>query len=73
MQTRFAIATTGQGLYEFTGEVRRFVAGAGIDRAPTLRRPGHDFDFAGVGIVDETAVRPHRLVIGDDQRHVAPG
>ena len=30
MQTRFSISTSGQGLYEFTDEVRNFVSNSGI-------------------------------------------
>src|SRR5262245_35120363 len=32
----------------------RLVAGVGVDRAATLRRPAHDLDLAVVRIVDET-------------------
>ena len=31
MQTTFVIETNGPGLYEFTGEVLRFVGGTGIE------------------------------------------
>ena len=31
MHTTFTLKTTGQGLYEFTGEVEQFIAGAGIE------------------------------------------
>ena len=31
-QTRFTLQTDGPGLYEFTGEVQRWVRGAGIER-----------------------------------------
>ena len=30
-QTRFVLATQGPGLYEFTGEVVRWVAGSGVE------------------------------------------
>jgi len=33
MQTRFEIATRGQGLYEFTRDVSRWVRSAGVDEA----------------------------------------
>lgn len=33
MNTRFAIETRGQGLYEFTREVTRWAEGAGVDEA----------------------------------------
>ncbi|CUJ91872.1 secondary thiamine-phosphate synthase enzyme [Shimia thalassica] len=33
MQTEFSIPTRGQGLYEFTSDVTRWVLGAGVDQA----------------------------------------
>lgn len=33
MQTEFSIPTRGQGLYEFTSDVTRWVQGAGVDQA----------------------------------------
>ncbi|MDP2519343.1 secondary thiamine-phosphate synthase enzyme YjbQ [Shimia thalassica] len=33
MQTEFSIPTRGQGLYEFTSDVIRWVQGAGVDQA----------------------------------------
>jgi len=31
MHTTFTLKTTGQGLYEFTGEVEQFIASAGVE------------------------------------------